>query len=355
MTDREAAPRRYVLAPMDGMTHASFRSICFEYGADGATTEMIQSLAYGRAKKRMSAAFEETLVRFAQEKDLAAQLIGHDPAMMAESARRLTALDRFDAIEINMGCPARKVVGSGNGSALLKAPDLAVRVMAAVRESTPLPLRLKLRLGWDSAHITAPRLIRAARELGFEAVTLHGRTRVQMYRGKVDIGAMRDIIATAGVPVYANGCVANARDALSFMRETGAAGVAIGRAALKQPWIFDDIRHLERGEPVPERDAAERIALLTCLATLACGHRPERVAICEMRKFCGWMLPGLTGCTDVLHALNGVAALDDFLRLMGDYLEELTRRGDLRVHPELLPAETLDTVRAPKGTDSTEE
>ena len=347
MTQQQAPAGRFVLAPMDGMTHASFRAICFEYGAAGATTEMIQSLAYGRAKKRMSAAFEETLIRFDGEINLAAQLIGRDPAMMAESARRLTALNRFDAIEINMGCPARKVVGSGNGAALLLEPAHAEAVMAAVRQSTTLPVRLKLRLGWDGDHITAPRLVRTAQAMGLESVTLHGRTRAQMYRGSVDIPAMRAIIESVQIPVYANGGVTCARDALDFLRQTGAAGVAIGRAALKQPWIFDDIRHLERGEAVPERDARERVALLVRLAELACGHRPERVAISEMRKFCGWMLPGLTGFDAVLSDLNAITTLEGFKRRMTDYLEALERRDDLCVHPELAAHMTLDTVRMP--------
>ena len=132
----------FLLAPMDGMTRASFRSICFDYGADGATTEMIQSLAYGRAKRPMSPAFQEVLARYPSERNLAAQLIGSDPAAMAESARRLEALERFDAIDINMGCPARKVVGSGNGAALLRTPERAVAVMAAVKAATSLPVRL---------------------------------------------------------------------------------------------------------------------------------------------------------------------------------------------------------------------
>ena len=336
---------RFVLAPMDGMTHASFRLVCFEYGADGATTEMIQSLAYGRAKRRMSEAFEETLTRFPGEGNLAAQLIGSDPAAMAESARRLTALDRFDAVEINMGCPARKVVGSGNGSALLKRPDLAVRILEAVREATALPVRLKLRLGWDEAHIVAPELVRAAALLGYESVTLHGRTRAQMYAGDVNIDAIRAICAAETVPVYANGAVTCASDALDLLSKTGAAGVAVGRAALKQPWIFDDIRRLRSGEKPPERLAPERIALLVRLAELSCLCRPERVAICEMRKFSGWWLPGLTGSAEVLARMNRVVTLDGFRQLLDGYLNALARSGDIRIHPELASEMTLDTVQ----------
>ena len=170
----------FLLAPMDGMTRASFRSICFDYGADGATTEMIQSLAYGRARKPMSPTFLEVLTRYPNERNLAAQLIGSDPAAMAESARRLEALGRFDAIDINMGCPARKVVGSGNGAALLKTPERAVAVMEAVKAATSLPVRLKLRLGWDAAHVNALFFVEQAERLGFQSVTLHGRTREQM-------------------------------------------------------------------------------------------------------------------------------------------------------------------------------
>ena len=167
---------RFVLAPMDGMTRAPFRALCFEYGAQGATTEMIQSLGYARAR-RISSVFEERLIRFPGERNLAAQLMGNRPDMMAEAACRLTALHRFDAIDLNMGCPARTVVGSGNGAALLCNPALAASIMAAVRDNTCLPVRLKLRLGWDERSITAPELICTAQNLGFESVTLHGRTR----------------------------------------------------------------------------------------------------------------------------------------------------------------------------------
>ena len=335
----------FVLAPMDGMTHASFRTICFDYGADGATTEMILSLAYGRARRKLSDKYGETLIRMPGEGNLAAQLIGARPDMMAASARKLTALRRFDAIEINMGCPARVVVGSGNGSALLKEPALAREVMRAVRENTDLPVRLKLRLGWDSSQIVAPELAAAAEDLGFERVTLHGRTREQMYTGEVDITAIRDVVDAVRIPVFANGGVTCAADALTFLEATGAAGVSIGRAALRQPWIFDDIRRLRSGQPVPERDASERVALLIRLATRACTHRPERVAIREMRKFSGWLLPGLTGADAVLRTMNRVECLEEFRRLLEEYLDRLARADDLRVHPELQPRTTLDTVR----------
>ena len=339
----------FLLAPMDGMTHASFRAICFGYGADGATTEMILSHAFGRARRRMSDKFLETLVRLPGEGPLAAQLIGSDPGLMAEAARRISALGRFDAIEINLGCPARKVVGSGNGSALMRTPGLARDIMAAVRDATDLPVRLKMRMGWDAEHITAPELALAAQALGFEAITLHGRTRMQMYSGPVDAAGIRAVAEAVDIPVYANGGVTSANDALAFLDATHAAGVAIGRAALKRPWIFDDIRRLRRGEPVGERDARERVGLLVRLAEMACLHRPEPVAVCEMRKFSRWLLPGLTGAEALLEALNAVTTLDGYRAAMLGYLERLEKAGDLLPHPELAPPQTLDTVRPDTG------
>ena len=335
---------QFVLAPMDGMTRASFRRVCFDYGADGATTEMIQSLALGRAKRKLSDTFAETMVRMPGEGNLAAQLIGSVPAMMGASARKLTEMGRFDAIDINMGCPARKVVGSGNGSALLLKPALAMEVMRAVRENTGLPVRLKLRLGWDDDHITAPELIAYAEALGFESVTLHGRTRMQMYSGDVNLPAMRAICEGVNIPIFANGAVTCAEDALTFLKATGAAGISIGRAALKQPWIFEDIRRLREGLPLREHDAVERVHVLIRLATLACGLRPEAVAISEMRKFSGWLLSGLANVSTLLTSLNTITTLSAYREALERYLKRLIQSDDTHIHPEWIRSSPLDTV-----------
>ena len=335
---------RFVLAPMDGMTRASFRRVCFDYGADGATTEMIQSLALGRAKRKLSATFAETMIRLPGEGNLAAQLIGSVPAMMGTSARKLTEMGRFDAIDINMGCPARKVVGSGNGSALLLNPALAMDVMRAVRENTDLPVRLKLRLGWDDSHITAPELVAFAEGLGFESVTLHGRTRMQLYSGEVNLPVMRSVCESAKIPVYANGAVTCAEDALSFLKASGAAGVSIGRAALKQPWIFEDIRRLRAGLPMREHDAVERVHVLLRLAELACGLRPEVVAISELRKFSGWLLSGFMGAQALLTSLNHITTLNAYRDALERYLDRLVRSNETHFHSDWRREVSLDTV-----------
>ena len=331
---------------MDGMTRASFRTICFEYGAEGATTEMIQSLALGRAKRRLSEAFAETMIRLPGEGNLAAQLIGSHPESMGASAKRLTDLNRFDAIEINMGCPNRKVVGSGNGAALLQNPERAIEVMDAVRRNTHLPVRLKLRLGWDDGHIVAPMLSRAAGEMDFECVTVHGRTRAQMYQGPVNIPAICQVVSACNIPVFANGGVTCAEDALTFLNNTQAAGVAIGRAALKQPWIFDDIRRLRNGQPAKARDVAERVSVLTRLAALACGLRPEPVAMAEMRKFSRWLLTGLTGAEEILGAINHITTLNEYRKALEAYLDRLQIAGDVYIHPEYAGEQDLNTKQS---------
>lgn len=332
-----------VLAPMDGMSHAAFRKICFDYGADGATTEMVSAASYGRAKKK-TGAFDETLFRMPGEGSLAVQLIGSVPEDMAVAAMRLTALNRFDSIDINMGCPARKVVRSGNGAAILRDPELAKEIMAAVKENTRLPVKLKMRLGWDDAHIIAPEIAFFAEKMGFESITVHGRTKQQMYTGNVNIAEIRRICEATSIPVYANGGVTGPYDALKFLEETGASGICIGRAALKQPWIFDDIKRLSRGKEPLARNAHERIGVLKRLAEMLCMIRPEKFSIFEMRKFSYWMLPGLTSSENVLHAIYRTETLLDYESILDQYLDHLIRLRDVEIHPELMPSASLDTV-----------
>lgn len=334
-----------LLASMDGMSNAAFRSVCFEYGADGATTEMIGAAGFARAKRKRRPIMDALVLRRPEEGFLAAQIIGNDPRVMAAAAARLEALERFDAIEINMGCPARVVVGSGNGSALLLQPEMAGEILRAVCGAVRIPVRLKLRLGWDEAHITAPEIARMAQEAGCREIILHGRTRNQLYGGDVQLSQMQRVRAAVEIPLYANGAVSCAGDAAAFARSVGADGVCIGRAALKAPWIFDDIHALERGERPRERDAGERVALLLCLAERLCQQKPERFAICELRKFTLWYLEGFTGAEAVFEAVKQVETLEDYRRLHGEYLERLMRANDVCIHPERVPETTLDTVR----------
>ena len=335
---------KYLLASMDGMSHAAFRSICFAYGADGATTEMIPAVSYARMKKKCPPVLETLLIRGEAEGPLFAQIIGHEPEDMSLAAARLEALNRYDGIEINMGCPARAVVGSGNGSAILRDVRLAESIIRAVCAAVNLPVRLKMRLGWDKDHITAPEIAAIAQDAGCTELILHGRTREQMYRDDVQIEEMLRVRDAVSIPVYANGAVVHAKDAPAFAKSVRADGVCIGRAALKHPWIFEDIRCIESGRPVPERGAEERIGILLRLAEGICLQKPEDMAICEMRKFIRWYLPGLIGSAEVCERINAVSTLDGFRREMEGYLNRLIQANDTAIHPELEPEWTLDTV-----------
>lgn len=334
-----------LLAAMDGMSSAAFRSLCFEYGADGASTEMIGAVGFARARRKFRPVMQALILRRPEEGELAAQIIGSDPQVMAQAAKRLEDLNRFDAIEINMGCPARVVVGSGNGSALLRQPERAGEILRRVCEAVELPVRLKLRLGWDAEHITAPEIAEMAQAAGCREIILHGRTRSQIYSGDVSLEWMRRVRARVQIPLYANGAVCCAADARPFAQAVGADGVCIGRAALKQPWIFADIRALERGERPPVRDAQERIALLLRLAERLCQQKPEYFAVQEMRKYSQWYLEGLTGAQQNFERVKAAQTLPEFQRVHEEYLNALIRSGDLRVHEAPRGRAALDTVR----------
>ncbi len=333
-----------LLAAMDGMSGAPLRSVCFEYGAHGATTEMIGALGLARMRRKRGSAAEALLLRRPEERYLAAQLIGNDPAVMAAAARRIEDMNRFDAIEINMGCPARCVVGSGSGSALLLDLPRAQAILQAVCTAVQMPVRLKLRLGWNDERIVAPELCRMAEASGCREIILHGRTREQRYMGQPNIEAMRAAREAVRIPFYANGGVTRAQDVRPFMEAVGADGVCIGRAALKNPWIFQDVAILEQGGTPPVRGAAERVVLIKTLARRLCEQKPERFAICEMRKYAGWYLAGLSGWREELECFNHIESLDAFCAELDDYLNRLARQDDLLPHSELAPEPNLDTV-----------
>ena len=165
-----------------------------------------------------------------------------------------------------------------------------------------------------------------------------------MYRGCVDLDAMKRVRAAVTIPLYANGAVTKPADAATFGENVGAQGVCIGRAALKAPWIFDDIRRLERGDAPLQRDATERVDVLLRLGARMCDQKPERLAMCELRKFCSWYLEGLSGAGEVCDRIHRVEQLDELRRVLEKYLDGLIAANDVIVHPELLPEATLDTV-----------
>ena len=243
-----------VLAPMSGASDVGFRRLAARYGAGLVVTEMVAAGAYLRGE-------EEARLRSAGGglDPHVVQLVGRDPARMAEAAR-LAEGAGADIVDINMGCPAKRVTGGLSGSALMREPDLALAIMAGVVAAVSVPVTVKMRLGWDDATLNAADLARRGAALGVAAVTVHGRTRQQFYTGSARWGAIRDVAETAGIPVVANGDVASLADARSCLAQSGAAAVMIGRAALGQPWLLGEIGSELAGTPISTPSWAERAA-----------------------------------------------------------------------------------------------
>lgn len=275
-----------LLAPMAGITDRPFRRLARRFGATLVTSEMVASrdiLAGGveaRARAEIDAEAEATAV----------QLVGCEPGPMAEAARMVEALGARQ-IDINMGCPARRVTQGWAGAALMRSPEAALRIVAAVAGAVAVPVTLKLRLGWDGDSRNADAIARAAAAAGVARVAVHGRTRAQFYTGRADWAAIAPVVAAAGVPVIANGDIAGPAEARAALAASGAAGVMVGRAAQGRPWLPGQIAANLAGRPVPPAPRG------TALADLVAGHYEEMLGhygralgLRVARKHLGWYL-----------------------------------------------------------------
>lgn len=289
-----------VVAPMSGVTDRPFRRLARRLGAPLVVTEMIASHAVLRDVR------EETRKAEIDAEDTPAvvQIAGWEPEVMAEAARMMA--DRgADAIDINMGCPAKKVVNRYAGSALMRDEGLAGRIMEAVVGAVDLPVTLKMRLGWDADSHNAPSLARIAEDAGIKLITVHGRTRCQMYTGTADWGAIRAVVDTVSVPVVANGDVVSIETARACLRQSGAAGVMIGRGCYGRPWFPAQVAAaLTGGEVRPDPDAEERRAILAEHLDAMLGHYGTQAGIRNARKHIGWYTDGLPGSAAFRQRVN---------------------------------------------------
>lgn len=307
------------LCPMAGVTDITFRLICRELGSVFSTTEMVSAKGYLLSPGHRAAV--ELLLHAEHEGPVGVQLFGRDPSAMAEAARRLSG-QGFSFVDINMGCPAPKIVSGGEGSALMREPLLAGRVIGAVVKAAGLPVTVKIRSGWDREHINAPELAHIAEGEGASAVTVHARTRDQFYSGRADRSVIAAVVRAVHIPVIGNGDVACFRDAEAMRAETGCHGVAVGRAARGNPWIFREIACGLRGEAYVAPSIQERLEMaMRHLDMLAALHGEER-AVREMRGHVAAYAQGARGCARLRAKVMTLRRVDEVRSALQEFLNE---------------------------------
>jgi len=311
-----------ILAPMSGISDLPFRRIAKRFGAGLVISEMIASQAMIRRNHRTM----KMATNCAEEYPMAVQLAGCEPEVMAAAAR-LNAERGAAIIDINMGCPAKKVVNGYAGSALMQDEKLAARLIEATVKAVDIPVTLKMRTGWDDANRNAPQLARIAEENGTKMVTVHGRTRAQQYNGRADWLFISEVKKAVSIPVVANGDVTTLDDARDILEQSGADGVMIGRGCLGRPWFLGQVTHfLTTGERLPDPDVSRRMEILLGHYNDMLSHYGEAIGLSNARKHVGWYSRGLPRSTEFRAAVNSSRNPDEVRALIENFFRPLGER-----------------------------
>lgn len=305
------------LAPMAGVTDLPFRLLCKEMGCGLVYSEMVSAKGILYDNKNTT----ELLEIDPKERPVAVQLFGSDPEILGAMAKKIEPYP-IDIIDVNMGCPAPKIVKNGEGSCLMKTPELVGRIVKSLVESQSKPVTIKFRKGFDDDHVNAVEIAKIAEANGASAVAVHGRTREQYYSGKADWDIIKQVKEAVNIPVIGNGDIFTPQDAKNLLEHTGCDAIMVGRGAQGNPWIFKRILHyLHTGELLPEPTAAERVEKALRHAQMLIDYKGEYIGVREMRKHMAWYMKGMPGAAELRGKLNYAENMAELEALLRGYLE----------------------------------
>lgn len=304
---------KILLAPMAGVTDLPFRMLCKQYGADVVFSEMVSAKAIHYGDKKTISLLKTD--KF--ENPLVVQLFGNEPDVMAEAAQYLEGLG-VEAIDINMGCPATKIIKNGEGSALMKTPSLAKKIMEKVVKASNLPVSVKIRSGWDEHSVNAVEIAKIAEDCGVKFITVHARTKAQAYSGKADRQIIKSVKDAVSIPVVGNGDIFSAHDAVSMFSETGCDSVMVGRGAMGNPFIFAQIKNLINNEPEEKFSFEEKKSVMIKHLSMLIDCKGSKIGVLEFRKHFAWYIKGMKNSTLFKTHAFQASSYDDFLCIINN-------------------------------------